>query len=96
MVRRSSEYRLIKSSVNLLIIPQKIFLRSHEDLRKIFIEDLLKISKRTLNEIFLISRARQFFVVDSKKIFRRFKEDIYVRSHGIWVLGCRQINAKIK
>ena len=58
MVRRSSEDLLIKSSGNLLINLQKIFLRSHEDLRKIFIEDLLKISKRTLNEIFLISRAR--------------------------------------
>ncbi len=37
---------------------KKIFLRSYADLRKIFIEDLLKISKRTLNEFFLISRAR--------------------------------------
>ena len=42
----------------ILINPQKIFLKSHVDLRKIFIEDLLKISERTLNEIFLISRAR--------------------------------------
>ena len=50
MLRRSSE--------ELLINLQKIFLRSHEELRKIFIEDLLKISKRTLNEIFLTSRRR--------------------------------------
>ena len=92
MVRRSSEDRLIKSSGNLLINPQKIFLRSDEDLRKIFIVDFLKISKRTLNELF---SARQFFF-DSKKIFRRFKEDIYNRSHEIWVLRCRQINAKIR
>ena len=88
MVGRSFEDRLIKSSGNLFINPQKIFLRSHEDLRKIFIVDFLTISKRTheLNEIFLKSRARHFFVVDSKKIFRRFKEDIYVRNHDIWVL----------
>ena len=58
MDRRSSEDLLIKSSVNLLINLQKIFLRSHEDLKKNLIEDLLKISKRTLNEIFLISRRR--------------------------------------
>ena len=51
MVRRFSEYLLIKSSDNL----QKNFLRYHEDLRKLFIEDLLKIPKRTLNEIFNIS-----------------------------------------
>ena len=43
MVRRSSEDRLIKSSGKLLTNSQKIFLRSHEDLRKIFIEDFLKI-----------------------------------------------------
>ena len=48
MVRRSSlDFRILKSSKNL-----------HEDLEKILIEDLLKISKLTLNEIFLISRAR--------------------------------------
>ena len=58
MDRRSSEDLLIKSSVNLLINLQKIFLRSHEDLKKNLLEDLLKISKRTLNEIFLISRRR--------------------------------------
>ena len=58
MVGRSSEDLLIKSSSNLLINLQKFFLRSYEDLRKVFIEDLLKFSKRTLNEIFLISRRR--------------------------------------
>ena len=36
----------------------KIFLRSPEDLRKIFIEDLLKISKIALTEIFFTSRRR--------------------------------------
>ena len=39
MDRRYSEDLLIKSSSNL----QKIFLRSHEDLGKIFIEDFLQI-----------------------------------------------------
>ena len=58
MDRRSSEDLLIKSSVNLLINLQKIFLRLHEDLKKNLIEDLLKISKRTRDEIFLISRRR--------------------------------------
>ena len=58
MVRRSSEDLLIKSSGNLHTNLQKIFLRSHEDLRKIFVEDVLKISKKTLNEIFLILRRR--------------------------------------
>ena len=58
MVRSSSKDRLIKSSDNLLLNPQKFFLRSHEDIRKIFIDDFLKISKRTHHEIFLISRAR--------------------------------------
>ena len=45
MERRLSEDLLIKSSANLLLNLLPIFLRSHEDLRKIFIEDLLKILK---------------------------------------------------
>ena len=53
-----SEDLFIKSSGNLLIDLQKIFLRSHVDLRKIFKEDLLKILKRTRDEIFLLSRRR--------------------------------------
>ena len=36
----------------------KIFLRSPKDFRKIFIEDLLKISKMALTEIFFTSRRR--------------------------------------
>jgi hypothetical protein len=58
MDRRSSEDLLIKSSVNLLINLQKIFMKSSEDLKRNLIEDLLKISKRTRDEIFLISRRR--------------------------------------
>ena len=43
MVRRSEDL-LIKSYGNLLINLQKIFLRSHEDLKKNLIEDLKKNS----------------------------------------------------
>ena len=34
------------------------------------------------------------FGVNSKKIFRRFKKDIYVRSHEIWDLGFHQNSKK--
>ena len=48
-------------SLNIAKARTQIFLKSSEEssyLKKIFKEDLLKISKRILNEIFLISRAR--------------------------------------
>ena len=44
MVRRSFEDLLIKSSENLLINLQKIFLRSHEDFKNNLKEDLKKNS----------------------------------------------------
>ena len=34
------------------------------------------------------------FVVDSKKIFRRLKEDFHVRSHEIWVLGIKNVKRR--
>ena len=33
------------------------------------------------------------FGVDSKKIFRRFKDDIYKSSHEIWALGTQIIRS---
>ena len=29
--------------------------------------------------------------MDSKKIYRRFKDDFHVKSHEIWVLSCKKI-----
>jgi hypothetical protein len=57
MVRRFSEELLIKFSVNLLINLQKFFFRTHEDLKKNFEEDLLKTSKKTLDENFILKLA---------------------------------------
>ena len=63
MARRSSE--------DLLINLQKIFLRSHVDLRKIFIEDLEKNSRLDLFNI-----ASTISFISSAWIIKRFLKDL--------------------
>jgi hypothetical protein len=57
----------------ILINLQKNFLISHEDLKRYLIEDLLKISKRTRDEIFFVSTMSFIY---STWIVRRFVKDL--------------------